>query len=63
MKVLVSLATWLPLTHVLLVSLNITTFHSLPFTGYTSHINPSFVADSPSVPIGKTPVTYFMSAF
>jgi hypothetical protein len=34
-----------------------------PFAGYTARIDPSFAADGPSVPTGKTPVTHFTSAF
>ncbi len=62
-EVLVSPATRLPLALVLLLPLDITTSHLLPFAGYTARIDPSFAVDSPSVPTGKTPLTHFTSAF
>ena len=55
---LVSPATRLPLARVLLLPLDITTSHLLPFAGYTSRIDPSFAADSPSVPTGKRPLLH-----
>jgi len=48
---------------VLLLPLDITTFHVLPFSSYVAHVDPSFAADQPSVPTGKTPLSHFTSAF
>jgi len=62
-EVLISPTTRLPLTRVLLIPLDITTSHLLPFAGYTARIDPAFVADKPSVPTAKTPITHFTSAF
>jgi len=61
--VLISPTTRLPLTRVLLVPLDITASHMLPFAGYTARIDSAFVADKPSVPTAKTPITHFTSAF
>jgi len=61
-EVLISPTTRLPLTRVLLVPLDITSSHLLPFAGYTARIDPAFVADQPSVPTAKTPITHFTSA-
>jgi hypothetical protein len=62
-EVLISPVTRVPPARVLLVPLDITTFHALPFSSYIAHVDPSFAADQPSVPTGKTPLAHFTSAF
>jgi hypothetical protein len=61
--VLISPATRLPLARVLLLPLDITTSHLLPFATYTARVDPTFATENPSVPMGKTPLTHFTSAF
>ncbi|KAJ3540288.1 hypothetical protein NM688_g6249 [Phlebia brevispora] len=54
----------LPLNRFLLVPLDTTTPHELPFPYYASTIDPSFHSTkTPSVPEGKSPVVHFTSAF
>lgn len=60
---LISPTTRLPLARVLLLPLDITSTHLLPFSTYTTHIDPAFATDRPSVPTAKTPLTHFTSAF
>ena len=62
-EVLISSTTRLPPASVLLLPLDITTSHLLPFSGYTTHIDPSFAADRPSVSTDKPPLSHFTSAF
>ena len=62
-EVLISPNTRLPLARVLLLPLDITTIHLLPFSSYTARIDPAFAIDRPSVPTAKTPLTHFTSAF
>lgn len=62
-EVLISPTTRLPLARVLLLPLDITSTHLLPFSSYTTHIDPAFAIDRPSIPAAKTPVTHFTSAF
>ena len=62
-EVLISPTTRLPLARVLLLPLDITSTHLLPFSTYTTHIDPAFATDRPSVPTAKTPLTHFTSAF
>lgn len=62
-EVLISPTTRLPLARVLLLPLDITTNHLLPFFSYTSRIDPAFAIDRPSVPTAKTHLTHFTSAF
>jgi len=62
-EVLISSATRLPLARVLLVPLDLTSTHLLPFSGYATHIDPSFAADRPSVSTDKSPLSHFTSAF
>ena len=62
-EVLISPTTRLPLARVLLLPLDITSTHLLPFSSYTAHIDPAFAIDRPSVPTAKTPLTHFTSAF
>jgi hypothetical protein len=61
--VLIAPATRLPLTRVLLLPLDITTSHLLPFATYDIHVDPTFATEKPSVPTGKAPLTHFTSAF
>ena len=60
-EVLISPTTRLPLARVLLLPLDITSAHLLPFRSYTTRIDPAFAIDRPPVP--KTPLTHFTSAF
>jgi inosine-uridine nucleoside N-ribohydrolase len=62
-EVLISPNTRLPLARVLLLPLDITSTHLLPFSSYTERIDPDFTTDRPSVPTGKAPLTHFTSAF
>jgi len=62
-EVLTSETTRLPLERVLLLPLDITCSHFLPFPTYATHVDPVFATDTPSVPEGKTPLTHFSSAF
>ncbi|KAI0301088.1 Inosine/uridine-preferring nucleoside hydrolase domain-containing protein [Multifurca ochricompacta] len=62
-EVLISPTTRLPLARVLLLPLDITTTHLLPFVTYTTYVDPTFAADTPSVAVGKTPLAHFTSAF
>ncbi|KAI0290395.1 nucleoside hydrolase [Multifurca ochricompacta] len=62
-EVLISPTTRLPLARVLLLPLDITTTHLLPFVTYTTRVDPTFAADTPSVGMGKTPLAHFTSAF
>lgn len=62
-EVLISPTTHLPLARVLLLPLDITSTHLLPFSSYITHIDPAFAIDRPSIPAAKTPVTHFTSAF
>jgi hypothetical protein len=59
-----SSTTRLPLERVLLLPLDITTSHLLPFIGYATHIDPSFLADRPpSIDNLMPPLSHFTSAF
>jgi hypothetical protein len=62
-EVLISPTTRLPLARVLLLPLDITSSHLLPFSSYIARIDPAFSIDRPSVPTAKTPLTHFTSAF
>ncbi|KAH9032452.1 nucleoside hydrolase [Lactarius pseudohatsudake] len=62
-EVLTSAATRLPLERVLLLPLDITCPHTLPFSAYSKYVDPTFAEDTPSVLAGKTPLTHFSSAF
>jgi hypothetical protein len=62
-EVLISAATRLPLNRVLLLPLDITSSHLLPFSTYTTHVDPTFATEIPCVPMGETPLTHFTSAF
>ncbi|KAI0247287.1 Inosine/uridine-preferring nucleoside hydrolase domain-containing protein [Lactifluus subvellereus] len=62
-EVLISPATRLPLARVLLLPLDITASHLLPFATYNARVDPTFATETPSVPMGKTPLTHFTSAF
>lgn len=62
-EVLISSTTRLPLARVLLLPLDITCSHLLPFSGYATHIDPSFAADRPSVSTDKPHLSHFTSAF
>jgi len=62
-EVLISSTTRLPPARVLLVPLDLTSTHLLPFSGYATHIDPSFEADRPSVSTDKSPLSHFTSAF
>ncbi|KAI9437595.1 nucleoside hydrolase [Lactarius indigo] len=62
-EVLRSPTTRLPLERVLLLPLDITRSHILPFSAYSKYVDPTFAEDTPSVPAGKTPLTHFSSAF
>jgi hypothetical protein len=62
-EVLISPTTRLPLARVLLLPLDITSSHLLPFSSYTARVDPAFAIDRPSVPAAKTPLTHFTSAF
>ncbi|KAH9971125.1 nucleoside hydrolase [Lactifluus volemus] len=62
-EVLIAPATRLPLTRVLLLPLDITTSHLLPFATYNVHVDPTFATEMPSIPTGKAPLTHFTSAF
>ncbi|KAF9467301.1 Inosine/uridine-preferring nucleoside hydrolase domain-containing protein [Collybia nuda] len=54
----------LPLDRVLLLPLDITTFHELPFSVYKNKIDSSLdLSSRPSVASGKEPLTHFTSAF
>ncbi|KAI0267014.1 nucleoside hydrolase [Gloeopeniophorella convolvens] len=53
----------IPLSRVLLLPLDITTAHLLPFTSYATNIDPTFDVDAPSVASGKTPLAHFTSSF
>lgn len=60
------LAHWngLPLERFILLPLDITTPHELPFPHYKKHVDPSFESPaSPSVSSSKSPVTHFTSSF
>jgi len=62
-KVLVSPTMRLPLARVLLLPLDITSSHLLPFSGYVAHVDPAFATDRPSVSTAKAHLTHFTSAF
>ncbi|KAI9457887.1 nucleoside hydrolase [Russula earlei] len=62
-EVLISPTTRLPPARVLLLPLDVTSAHLLPFRGYAARVDPAFAADEPSVPAAKTPVAHFTSAF
>ncbi|KAH9055466.1 nucleoside hydrolase [Lactarius vividus] len=62
-EVLRSATTRLPLERVLLLPLDITCLHTLPFPAYSKYVDPAFAEDTPSVLAGKTPLTHFSSAF
>ncbi|TEB37508.1 nucleoside hydrolase [Coprinellus micaceus] len=54
----------LPLDRVLILSLDITTPHELPFPLYTKFVDAEFVStQKPSSPDSKPPVTHFTSSF
>ncbi|KAH9008454.1 nucleoside hydrolase [Lactarius hengduanensis] len=62
-EVLRSETTRLPLERVLLLPLDITCPHTLPFSAYSKYVDPTFAEDAPSVLAGKTPLAHFSSAF
>jgi hypothetical protein len=62
-EVLISPTTRLPLARVLLLPLDITSNHTLPFSSYIARVDPAFATDGPSIPTAKTPLTHFTSAF
>ncbi|KAH9986999.1 nucleoside hydrolase [Russula compacta] len=62
-EVLISPTTRLPLARFLLLPLDITSSHLLPFSSYIAHIDPAFAEDRPSVAAGKAPLTHFTNAF
>ncbi|KAH8996418.1 nucleoside hydrolase [Lactarius hatsudake] len=62
-EVLRSETTRLPLERVLLLPLDITRPHTLPFSAYSKYVDPAFAEDTPSVLAGKKPLTHFSSAF
>ncbi|KIK97378.1 hypothetical protein PAXRUDRAFT_230975 [Paxillus rubicundulus Ve08.2h10] len=54
----------LPLERVLLVTLDVTRSHKLPFTFYIQHVDPDFDSTTnPSVATEKSPVSHFTSSF
>ena len=54
----------LPLDRFLLVPLDITTPHELPFPEYKRDVDPAFYNSSlPSIPLNKSPLTHFTSSF
>lgn len=54
----------LPLDRFILLPLDITTPHELPFPIYKDKVDPSFSsANSPSVAVGKSPLVHFTSSF
>ncbi|THH15642.1 hypothetical protein EW146_g4868 [Bondarzewia mesenterica] len=53
----------IPLSRVLLLPLDITTVHELPFPLYASRVDPTFDPARPSVAEGKEPIKHFTSAF
>ena len=62
-EVLTSATTRLPPERVLLLPIDITASHFLPFATYSTYVDPTFATDTPSVQVGKTPLTHFSSAF
>ena len=62
-EVLTSSTTRIPLERVLLLPLDITSSHVLPFVTYSTHVDPTFATDTPSIQAGKRPLTHFSSAF
>ena len=62
-EVLTSPTTRLPPERVLLLPIDITASHFLPFATYSTYVDPTFATDTPSVQVGKTPLTHFSSAF
>jgi hypothetical protein len=54
----------LPLERFLLLPLDVTTPHQLPFPYYTAHVDPTFVSTAvPSKSQDKSPLTHFTSSF
>lgn len=54
----------LPLTRFVLLPLDITTSHELPFPVYKKDVDPAFYNSSlPSVSLNKSPLTHFTSSF
>ncbi|VDB95348.1 unnamed protein product [Peniophora sp. CBMAI 1063] len=53
----------LPISRTLILPLDITTPHEIPFPAYAEHIDPTFAPDEPSKPEGKAPLRHFASAF
>ncbi|EMD37862.1 hypothetical protein CERSUDRAFT_123694 [Gelatoporia subvermispora B] len=54
----------LPLSRFVLLPLDITTPHELPFPVYTRAVDPTFRSPrEPSVPAGKSPIVHFTSSF
>jgi hypothetical protein len=54
----------IPLDRFLLLPLDITTPHELPFPVYQTRVDPAFETTArPSVAIGKTPLQHFTSSF
>ncbi|KAI5476689.1 hypothetical protein MNV49_007403 [Pseudohyphozyma bogoriensis] len=54
----------LSLPHLHILPLDLTTPHTLPFSLYTSLVDPTFLnTSSPSQPSGKPPITHFTSSF
>ena len=62
-EVLTSSTTRIPPERVLLLPLDITSSHVLPFVTYSTHVDPTFATDTPSIQAGKRPLTHFSSAF
>ncbi|KAF7375961.1 Inosine-uridine preferring nucleoside hydrolase [Mycena sanguinolenta] len=56
--------TLLPLDRFLMLPLDITTLHELPFPFYTEKVDPAFETSAkPSDPANKSPLTHFTSSF
>jgi hypothetical protein len=54
----------LPLERVLLLTLDITILHELPFAFYIQHVDPNFDSTTnPSVAAEKSPMSHFTSSF
>ena len=47
----------------LLLPLDITRSHFLPFSTYSTYVDPAFASDTPSILSDKTQLTHFSSAF
>lgn len=53
----------LPISRTLILPLDITTPHEIPFPAYAEHIDPTFAPDQPSKAESKAPLRHFASAF